>query len=592
MKQSINRNILWTELFVSALENLGIKHACISPGSRNTPIVIALQNSKKINTFVHIDERSSGFFALGLANKTNTPVVIVTTSGTAVVELYPAIVEAFQQKTSLLICTADRPEYLLSTGANQTINQIEIFRNHIINSFSLELPSVEKRGLDILYRVTKNAYKDSVRQIGPVHINFPFDFPFEPSKTTNKVGIPFLDEVRLKFKSISVPLKIIKSKQNDIYFFTEQIQKSGRRLVLIGPGSITSKVIKSIFRFAKQTNSLIFADGLSGTRFIKSIPKNLLANHASFLRSREVLNHLDPDLIIQIGSAPTSNPVLDFFKNSSALKILINQFGELKDPSRTTNRIITAEYSEFFESANLIFDRKRIVYTDKKWLTDLIKIDELTQRIKIDHFEKIAFPFEGKIINQIIELAPPDSNIFVSNSLPVRDLDAFASKVDKPINIFSNRGASGIDGITSTAAGILAAEIKPTFLIIGDLAFYHDLTSLLSLKKYSLPLIIIILNNSGGGIFEFLPISKEKIDFENYFKTPLGIDFEKIVAGFKGNYSLVKSWKGFNTQVKKTMNRKIFSVIEVKIDSKKTLQTRKHIWNEVKSKVNLYINEN
>lgn len=591
MKQSINRNILWTELFTSALENLGIKHACISPGSRNTPLIIALQNSKKIETFVHVDERSSGFFALGLANKSKKPVLLITTSGTAVVELYPSIVEAFQQKVPLLVCTADRPEYLLNTGANQTINQNDIFKNHIVNSFSLELPSIGKSKLNRIYKVTKEAYKSSVQQKGPVHINFQFEFPFEPSKKTDEIGTNFLREIRIKFKNISVPLKKIKSKQNDIVFFVEQIQKSRKLLLLIGPGSFDGKAMKSVFRFTNKTHSIIFADGLSGIRFGKNFQKNLLVNHPSFLRSREALNFLDPDLIVQIGSAPTSNPVLDFFKNSSALKILINEFGELKDPSRTTNRIITADYCDFFDSVNLKLDKKKITNSDKKWQNDLIEIDELTQNIKITNFEKILFPFEGKIIHQIIELAPPNSNIMVSNSLPVRDFDAFATKVNKPLNIFSNRGASGIDGITSTAAGILAAKINPTFLIIGDLAFYHDLTSLLSLRKYSIPLVIILLNNDGGGIFEFLPISKEKTDFRKYFKTPLGIDFEKMVIGFKGHYCEVKNWNELNSQVKKSIKWRTFSVIEIKIDSKKTLHARKQIWNEVKSKVNSYLNE-
>lgn len=592
MKKSINRNILWSELFVSACESLGIKHACISPGSRNTPLIVAFQRSSKIKSYIHVDERSSGFFALGLANKTSTPVVVVTTSGTAVAELYPAIIEAYQQKIPLIICTADRPPYLLNTGANQTINQADIFHNHIHRYYSTGLPENNSKAFNNLLSITKNSFSEAKKSCSPVHINFPFDKPFEPSKETDKINEEFLTRIRNKFRSVDSSKIKDRIKTSDINFILKQIKNSSRRVILAGPLNLGSKNVKVLFQFAKKINAPILADGLSGLRFTKMVSSNLIVNHASFLRSKEIREKLDPDLIIQIGTAPTSNPILEFYEKSKAFKIIINEFGELKDPSRTTNKIISAEFPLLFEMLNKQIDKNFKFQYDKKWLLNYLEVDKQSEDIKQVNLDKSPFPFEGRIVNEIIHLAPNSANVMVSNSLPVRDMDAFASSNSKGLSIFSNRGASGIDGIISTGSGIKAGSKNPTFLIIGDLAFYHDMTGLLSLKKYSIPLIIILLNNSGGGIFELLPIAKEKIDFKSYFKTPIHIDFESIVSAFDGSYKLIENWRDFSNEIKKASKRKTFSVLEIKIDSKKTLQARKNIWREIKQAADSVINEN
>lgn len=590
MKQSINRNILWSELFVSALVRSGVKHACISPGSRNTPLTVAFQRFSKIKSFVHVDERSSGFFALGLSNKTNRPVVIVTTSGTAVAELYPAVIEAYQQRVPLIVCTADRPPYLLNTGANQTINQIDIYHNHIHKYYSADLPGINSNAFNHLLSVTKNAVSESIKYRRPVHINFPFDKPFEPSEETDKIDKEFLLGIKDKFKNINILQPKRKIRTSDINFILKQIRNSKRRLILAGPLN-TNNRIKTLFQFARKIDALILADGLSGLRQEKITSSNLIVNHVSFLRSKEVREKLAPDLIIQIGNAPTSNSVLEFYADSKAFKVIINEFGELKDPSGTTDKIITAAFSQLFEILNQKIDKNFKDKSDKEWYKKYLEIDKQSEEVKRKRFAKLSFPFEGKIINEVVNLAPDSVNIMISNSLPVRDTDAFAGKSAKKINIFSNRGASGIDGIISTASGIKAADKNPTFLIIGDLAFYHDITGLLALKKYSLPLIIILLNNSGGGIFELLPIAKEKIDFHNYFKTPLGINFKSITNAFSGSYSHIKNWSELSNEIKKAAERKTFSVLEVKIESQRSLQTRKNIWKEMKQIAESIINE-
>ncbi len=188
MKKKINRNYFWAETFIKELSSIGVKYACISPGSRNTSLTLAVASNKKIKSFVHIDERSSAFFALGIAKATNTPVILLCTSGTATAELYPAIIEAYQQRVPLIVCTADRPPELLNTGANQTINQSNLYKNHIRWFFDVGLPEPIPRRIRHIKAIAKRAvYESMVRSKGPVHLNFPFRKPFEPDIITDEV---------------------------------------------------------------------------------------------------------------------------------------------------------------------------------------------------------------------------------------------------------------------------------------------------------------------------------------------------------------------------------------------------------------------
>ena len=221
MKIKVNRNNLWARIFIDQLAALGVQYACISPGSRSTPLTFTLSKNRKIKSFVHIDERSSAFFALGLAKATGKPVIIVTTSGTAVAELYPAIIEAYQQRVPLIICTADRPSELIGTGANQTINQHNIFKNHIRWFRDLGLPSISETGLYHLQKIAIKAYQISlIEDRGPVHLNFPFRKPLEPFSYTDDVNKSIL-----KIK----PQRYLKSKltKNVIFkFFSENFRKN------------------------------------------------------------------------------------------------------------------------------------------------------------------------------------------------------------------------------------------------------------------------------------------------------------------------------------------------------------------------------
>lgn len=586
MKKFINRNILWAELFVDQLARCGVKHVCISPGSRSTPLTFAFAQNNKIKKFVIIDERSSAFFALGLAKSTNTPVAVVTTSGTATAELYSAIVEAYQQRAPLIICTGDRPPELYNTGANQTINQIDIYKNHIRKFYNAGLPSISKKKLLLIKKIAAEIFDVSLnKNRGPVHINFPFNKPFEPDSFTDKIDENFLKEIR----SINF-YKKAENKNFQIKIFEKicgQINKTAKGIIICGPGEYEKSFHNLLNKFSEKIKFPVFADASSSARFTNN--KNVITNYDSFFRSEKFVNNFDPQLILQFGAAPTTKHSLEFFEKSKAEKILINEFGDLLDPSKTSSIILKAKPETFLSK----FLRKNILSKrESAYLNSIKIINNWINDFRENKIEKAQFPFDGKIISEILSVIPSGSNLFISNSMPVRDLDCFAGASNKNIKVFSNRGASGIDGITSTALGIAASSKKKTILITGDLAFYHDLNGLLAAKNYSIPLIIILINNNGGSIFEMLPVSKHKNIFNRYFKTPHQLDFKKFVEGYAGNFVNIKNWNSLKTEFAKALKQKNFSVLHFKTDSAKSHLIRKAFWKEAVNITNNIINDN
>ena len=577
MKKFINLNNLFTEHLVKTLEFNGVKDVVISPGSRNTPLVIAFDKCKRINTHVVIDERSNGFFALGLAKRTNSPTAIVTTSGTAVAEIYPAIIEAYYSRVPLIICSADRPLRLVNKGTNQTIDQRNIYKNHIRFFWDSEeiIPSLGffKKSL----KDWKNGLTVGLSEnIGPIHFNFRFEKPLESFEHSHRVDEKLLNYFNNSdFKrSVLVNTKTTLSKQT-----INLINKSDKTLIMIGSNIIDIADCKSIYKFAEFTNAIIIADGLSNYRFGNHSKNRIIINSTAFIRNRTFIESLNPDTIIQFGNAPTSNIILNFFKLSKSNKILVNTFGDVTDPSETYDLIIKQSVKIFCEEAMKSILPKNNYSSWNKILSDL---DKMAQHLKERLIHNSPFGNEARVVKELFNAIPAQSYLMVSNSIPPRDIDYFADTYRKSIKLFHNRGASGIDGIISTAAGIVANPKHQTYLIIGDTAFAHDINGLWLLDKYKIPLKIILINNSGGSIFEMLPVYKEKIDFEKYFKVPSGLNFKNIVNAFNGRHIKIKSWSHFQSSLKKQSNG--FEVLEIVTNSKKSLDTRKKYWNCVVEK--------
>ncbi|MGC8596191.1 MAG: 2-succinyl-5-enolpyruvyl-6-hydroxy-3-cyclohexene-1-carboxylic-acid synthase [Candidatus Kryptoniota bacterium] len=577
----INRNIVWAETFVNELARNGVKYACLSPGSRNTPLTIAFASNRKIKTYVHIDERSSGFFALGLAKATRSPVAIVCTSGTATAELYPAIVEAYQRRVPLIVCTADRPPELHGVGANQTINQYNMYKNHILEFFDAGVPRISFRSLFYLKKIAATAvYSSSVKSSGPVHINFPFRKPFEPDAITDEVDNGLFEKI-IETEKVIVPAKkpFPQNKLNgDIEKIARLISTVEKGLIVVGPNDVDKTFTREIVLLSRQIGYPILADGASQLRFGPHNKSLIISNHDAIFRSKEFIDAHQPELILQFGRTITSKGLETFFDHSDATRFLINKYGDWFDPSRGAIKAIASEPAIFCSQILQNLKMQKMRPRSGKWIEDFMNAEKIANEIRKKTIEASSFPDEPRVIAEVLASLPSRSRIMLSNSMPIRDFDYFAANNDVEITVFDNRGASGIDGIISTALGIASDRRYPTVLITGDLAFYHDSNGLLAAKKYRIPLIIVLINNNGGGIFEILPISNHRKYFKDYFLTPHNLDFAKVVNTYDGLYTLVRSWSHLRKSLKSSFKKNTFSVLEIKTNPKQSLRVRRRYW--------------
>ena len=585
MKIKVNRNTFWTKIFIDQLAAFGVKYACISPGSRSTPLTYVISQNRKIRSYIHYDERSSAFFGLGLAKATRLPVLIVATSGTAVAELYPAIIEAYQQRVPLIICTADRPPELIGTGANQTINQHNIFKNHIRWFRDLGLPSISETGLYHLQKLTIRAFKiSSSEDIGPVHLNFPFRKPLEHFSHT--------DDINKRITQIK-PQRIFKERLINSKTWTSvssklilEVMNSERGIILVGPMDYDREFKNQIKKLYDLLRFPIVADGLSQLRFTNSDrDKSILSHFNSIVKSDHFIKKHDPDIILQFGRTPTSSAVENFLGHTNAKRYLINSFGDIFDPTRNAKVIYAISPVKFCNSLLTQIHNEGFKRQSTDWLKDFLKAEEISQKIKIKIIDKTRYLSEPSIITEVIKCLPSGSNIFIGNSLPVRDLDNFLSNNSKRFNIYFNRGASGIDGITSTALGI-ASRNKKTILITGDLSFLHDLNALSMAVKYSIPLTILVINNNGGGIFQSLPIAQKVNRFNDFFVNPHNLEISELVKSFGIDYHLISGKSRLKHLISKLLNKNSTSVLEIKTDAERSVELRNKYFNEVRKKIN------
>lgn len=578
----INKNIFWVETFANTLQQLGVKYVCISPGSRNTPLTIGFVNCKGLKKIAIIDERAAGFTALGLAKESGTPVVLICTSGTATAEFYPAVIEAYQQRIPLIVCTADRPPELQNVGANQSINQKNIYRNQIRYFMDVGIPSILTDKLKQLREIAAKAFNFAMHDArGPVHINFPFRKPFEPNAITDEINSDFRNHISEKITLPHAPFDSKKLVSSNKFFEVKiRLEECTRGLIIVGPENYNPLFAKRVTEVSAKFNLPILADGASQLRFGVHTKKNIIVNFDSMLRSKKFADKFTPDFILQFGRTVTSKGLEEFLDTSFAARFLVNEFGDWFDPSNKAKFSVKCKAYLFCE----LLTKHLKVETDvnrerKNFLDTITKVDAKIESIKSKLIYKSNSINETKIPFEIVNEIPNGVNLFISNSLPVRDFDNFVQVTKKNIRIYNNRGASGIDGIISTAAGIEAASKQKTYLMTGDLAFYYDLNSLLNLQKLKSKMKIILINNNGGGIFQLLPISEHKKYFEEFFKTPHNLNFEALVNAFGLRYDLAKNWKHFASLLRiKTLEPHI---IELKTSSEESVKTRRDYWSAV-----------
>ncbi|WP_298844202.1 2-succinyl-5-enolpyruvyl-6-hydroxy-3-cyclohexene-1-carboxylic-acid synthase [Clostridium sp.] len=528
---------------VDELYQLGVCEVVISPGSRSTPLSI-LFCEHDFNIFINVDERSAGFFALGIAKEQARPVVLVCTSGTAVANYLPAIVEAKYSGVPLILLTADRQPELRNVGAPQTIDQNNIFGNFTKYYEELALPEESESMYRYVRVVMQRAFASAMsKEYGVIHINVPLRDPLIPdlSKLDFTVG-----RSKNKFEYIQG------EKQGSL---DNLILKNKNGIIICG-GDAYSNYHKEVIEMGERLKAPILADPISNLRNYSN--DIIIDSYDAFLKNDNIKRELEPEFIIHIGQVPVSKRLQQFLTmHQEVLYIQVGESFKYCNPSLSTKRFIATSPKLFAES--ICTENSNREYLDK-WLRYQKQMREKLKRAKDEEHL-----FEGKLIQELQSMLPEKSRLVVANSMAIRDMDYFFEARNQNIKVLCNRGANGIDGTVSTALGISIAN-HPTVLLTGDLAFYHDLNGLLIGKTHKLNLIILLLNNDGGGIFRYLPQSKEN-HFQHLFLTPQGINFEGVKTLYNTIYFEAKDYSSFNDCFNEALTLEGIKLIEVKIDS-------------------------
>jgi 2-succinyl-5-enolpyruvyl-6-hydroxy-3-cyclohexene-1-carboxylate synthase len=577
---------------VDELSRAGLHTVCIAPGSRSTPLTLAFAEHPDITVYSLLDERGAAFFALGLALAAEAPVALVCTSGTAAANFYPAIVEANYAQAPLLVLTTDRPHELRHSGANQTIDQVKMFGDHVRWFVEVAPPEANPPATTLRSLRTLACRALAATQglpPGPVHLNFPFRKPLEPTPVPgDSASHPVGDTPeRLADAAWQRPPgqpftrlsrgQLLPSPQQT-RFLMEVIQSTAHGLIICGPRCPGDDFPQAVTRLAQATHYPILADALSGVRFGPHLAETedlILGGYESFWRPDLLAQWPSPELILRFGAMPISAALSDYLASATGRIIQISGNGVWQDDTHTTTDFIWADPALTCQTLAEQLHQAGWRPRQTEWLAALQQAEQQTWRTFIG-LRSESF-FEGAILADVVELLPEESLLYVASSLPVRHLDQFARPNSTDLRVFANRGASGIDGTIASALGAAAATHRPLALVSGDLAFYHDLNSLLALRRCGVKATLVLINNNGGGIFHRLPIAKFEPPFTELFVTPHGLDFAPAAQLFGLEYSRAADRDTFRQAFAQAINAPTSHLIEVPSDAVQHEQMRREM---------------
>ena len=500
----VNFNALWARALIDELRRGGVRDAVVCPGSRSAPLALACAELLQVRTV--IDERSAAFFALGAARASGRPVLVLATSGSAGAHFYPALLEAEAAGVPLIALTADRPPELHGFGAPQTLDQQRLFGSHA-HFADLGLP--DPLALPHLRALAARA----ARQAGPSHLNAPFREPLAP------VPEP-LPEVR----DLPALRSLAARGVPDVREIARELSRRPRGVIVCGPRDAQDDLPSAVADLSRALGYPVLADATSQVRF--ALP-GAVAHADLILRSEPWARALRPDAVVRIG-AGLSSKVVQAYVEQAGYTVLLRERGELVDPAHTASVAVEGDAVALCRALAAAVEPGALPAGEPfapasrraGSLAPQFAEAEARARAALETAFAAA-PWSEPLIAREAALAA--EQLYVSSSMPVRDLDNFAARGGR---VLANRGLNGIDGIVSSAAGAAAVSGKRTVALVGDLALLHDLGGLVTAARLKLPLTVLAVNNDGGGIFSFLPIAERTDRFEELFGTPHGLDLE------------------------------------------------------------------
>ncbi len=511
------------------LARCGIAGAVTSPGSRSTPLVLSLVRDGRFPCVSQIDERGAGFFALGMAKASGRPAVLACTSGTAAANYLPAVIEAREARVPLIVLTADRPPELRDTGAGQTIDQVKLYGDAVKLFAEVGVHEATPQNLRWIRALACRAVWTALGdRPGPVHLNLPLREPLvlaaplaeeEPGGGGRADGRPWV-----------VRTPAARDAGEAARTLAQVVASAGRGVVVLGrcerpatTGGEPSALARAATAFGAASGWPLLADPMSGAR----CGPGAIAHYDALLRVGQFATVARPAAVLRIGDLPTSKPLREWLAGLDAIQVSIDPYGSWQDPSQVCDLSLAEEPAPLLAA---LAERLSGTAADPAWVRAWRSADErAAQAIAGVLADELSEP---RIAAEIGATVPSQATLVVASSMPVRDVETFFPARDSPPRVLSNRGANGIDGTIATAYGVAVVSDGPVVLLIGDVALAHDVGSLVTARRSGIPLTIVLVDNGGGGIFDFLPVATQADAFEAHVATPTGIDVAGVAQAF------------------------------------------------------------
>ncbi len=554
---------------VALVVDQGVSHAILSPGSRNTPLALAFAQNPNVEIKVVLDERSAGFFALGVSRASGQPVALVCTSGSALANYYPAVVEAYHSEIPLILLTADRPSELQNRGAPQTMRQKQFFGSFAKISVSLDAPQsgVHFDNQTALRRTLQAAVQSPK---GPVHINCGFRKPLWDSR---------IEQPTLTRRDPAPSSPVADAQADLVDGFMTALLEAKKGVFICGPDAFPHNADASaLYDLAGRLKWPVLAEASSGARFGHNHPA-LITHYDAALRVPDAIP--SPDCIVRFGRACTSQPLANWIKRSDKANWLVVHDGQTCiDPERPHDHSYTVAPDRLLNAVESQILTE--LCADPSWLELWTEMEKACHET-IAAFEQEAL-WEGSVASTCVRNQSDRSTIHVANSMPIRDLDGFGGRSESAITVYVNRGLNGIDGTIATALGEqFGRPDHPLLLLIGDLAFRHDANSLALCKDRK---ITIVVNDNGGGqIFRFLPISENKEVFEELFLTPSNIEIESLCQGYGLRCTVVETCRELETALRREQVELDTGVVLARIDPEINYNLHQSVWRRVQTEL-------
>jgi 2-succinyl-5-enolpyruvyl-6-hydroxy-3-cyclohexene-1-carboxylate synthase len=526
-----NRNTALASALTEELARCGVRHAVLSPGSRSTPLAVALKRQEAIDLTVIVDERSAAFFALGAAQATRTPVAILCTSGTAAANLHPAICEADESGVPLIALTADRPPELRGIGAGQTIDQIKLYGNAVRWFCEVGTHEADDAGLLHLRSVACRAFAASRGDVrpGPVHLNLAWREPLAPVEEPGAVTAT--DSLALEGRGERPLTAVASSVREPGDFIVAELAKhagNAERGLIVAGRQTDPGLREPLAALARAAGFPILAEPTSQLRLGPHDRSLVISAYDSIIRAGWEPGG-KPDLVLRFGEMPTGKPLRRWLAASGAEQIVVDPGGGWNEPTNRAAAIVRADPATL---AVRIADR----LTDPAvggWAETWVEADSAARAAIAEALAaETGGPTEPALAAALGVAHSGGDLVYTASSMPIRDQESFVEPADTDVLFLCNRGANGIDGLISSGIGAAHASGRPTVIVTGDLGLLHDIGSLAALRDVDTPVRIVVVNNDGGGIFSFLPQAElmPEAEFEELFGTPRGVDAGRAAA--------------------------------------------------------------